>query len=345
MRISIYKDTLENGRGADVATAALAEGLASRGHDIAVFTHGGKGFPGSSLPVEPLSEWIPAQFDVMVSSGTNELLDICESANRAGIPILQQFHTRPSHVFKWKRFFRNRRIASALRRVAAIQVLRDLFVPEVKRLAPDVPVEVIGNWSSCSIIAEQEEERKILCPGALNRDKGQELLIRAFAQIAKEFPGWTVEIYGKGRASHEMSLQRMARRLTGERVRFHGYCDLAEAYARCAFVAFPSRDEGFPLVLVDAATFGKPALTIHDWIGLAAHQKAGGLVASGNVAAYAEGLRRLMADAVLRRRLGENARTFCAEHYSRDKILDKWEKLLNDLVHLWRCAKGAVLVE
>ena len=29
--------------------------------------------------------------------------------------------------------------------------------------------------------------------------------------------------------------------------------------------------------------------------------------------------------------MGEAARKFCADNYSRDKILDKWEALLNDI--------------
>ena len=52
-------------------------------------------------------------------------------------------------------------------------------------------------------------------------------------------------------------------------------------------------------------------------------------VADGGNGAAA--LRRLMSDVALCRRLGENARRFCAERYSREHILDQWENLLAQL--------------
>ena len=39
----------------------------------------------------------------------------------------------------------------------------------------------------------------------------------------------------------------------------------------------------------------------------------------------------LMSDVELCRKMGENARRYCAEHYSRDKILDQWVGLLKDV--------------
>ena len=40
MKIGIYKDTLSNRRGADMAVLALADGLRERGHDVVVFEKG-----------------------------------------------------------------------------------------------------------------------------------------------------------------------------------------------------------------------------------------------------------------------------------------------------------------
>ena len=56
----------------------------------------------------------------------------------------------------------------------------------------------------------------------------------------------------------------------------------------------------------------------------------GGIATKPAAAAYADGLRRLMADAELRRCMGEAAQKFCEENYSRDRILDKWEALLKE---------------
>ena len=58
---------------------------------------------------------------------------------------------------------------------------------------------------------------------------------------------------------------------------------------------------------------------------------SGGIVTMASVKAYAEGLRRLMGDARLCQKMGDNARGYCAEHYSREKIIDKWVKLLEEV--------------
>lgn len=51
----------------------------------------------------------------------------------------------------------------------------------------------------------------------------------------------------------------------------------------------------------------------------------------GTVPAYAAGLRQLLTNAGLRQQMGERARNYCAERYSRGKILDQWESLLADI--------------
>lgn len=47
--------------------------------------------------------------------------------------------------------------------------------------------------------------------------------------------------------------------------------------------------------------------------------------------AYAEGLRRLMGDSGFCQEMGENARDYCAEHYYKEKIIDEWVKLLEEV--------------
>ena len=130
MRIGIYKDTLANRRGADVAVLKLSEGLRERGYDMVVFEK------------RELVSRMAERWDAVVSTGTNELLDLAALGYRTA-PIIQQFHTNPQSQFKWKRFIRNWKIRRALKRVAAIQVLQEAFVPQVAKYGP--PVTVIGN--------------------------------------------------------------------------------------------------------------------------------------------------------------------------------------------------------
>ena len=312
MKIGIYKDTFANNRGADIAVKNLAAGLEERGHIVTLFEK------------SQFSAKARGDYDVIVSTGTNEILDL---AKLDGLPpIIQQFHTDPKYPFRhWiKHWKRNRAIKAALKKTAAFQVLREEHIETLQKLigVPKEKITVIGNWSGFEDCAKiLPEEKIILCPGAINADKNQSLLVDIFASIADEFPDWQVHIYGRGKMKDEAALlKRIKAKNLADRILLKGYADLSEPYARCAFVALPSKTEGIPLTILDAAMFIKPTLMIHDWIG------CGEVVAPCD---FASALRKLMSDADYRRKIGEKARAYCKVNYSRKKVLDEWETLLN----------------
>lgn len=320
MKIGIYKDTFANNRGADIAVRNLAAGLAERAHAVTLFDR------------TEFATKVRGDYDVIVSTGTNEILDLAQIDGLP--PIVQQFHTDPAYPFRhWlKRWRRNRAIKAALKKVSAFQVLSASHVCNLQKLLGGIAgdkISVIGNWSRHEqvVLGANDTSKTIVCPGAINKDKNQMLLVDAFAGIAAEFPDWQVHIYGRGKAKDEASLRkRIKSHELQERILLKGYVDLTEPFSKCAFVAFPSKTEGFPLTIIDAAMFGKPSISIEDWIGACA--VGGGIVEKASVSSFAEGLRRLMADGELCIGMGKAAMEFCRREYSREKILSSWEVLL-----------------
>lgn len=306
MKIGIYKDTFANNRGADIAVKNLAAGLSARGHAVTLFDK------------SEFAAKVRGDYDVIISTGTNEILDL---AKVDGLPpIVQQFHTDPRYSFRhWiKRWRRNCAIKAALKKAVALQVLSPVYADFLQKILGGVDsgrISIIGNWSAYEndVPTMVADKKIVLCPGAINKDKNQMLLVDSFASVAPDFPDWQVHIYGRGKLKEEkLLLKRIISRGLEDRVLLMGYDDLKVPYAECAFVVLPSKTEGFPLTVIDAAMFGKPALMIRDWIG------CGEVAAPGN---FAAGLRKLMTDAEYRRSLGENARAYCREYYSRGKIL------------------------
>lgn len=163
-KIGIYKDTFSNNRGADIAIKNLASGLSERGHVVTLFDK--------------------SEFAENVHGDEVEGLP----------PIIQQFHTDPKYPFRhwFKRWRRNRAIKAALKKVSAFQVLREAHVGILQKLLGGISkdrISVIGNWSSFEGCNSQDAqvEKVIICPGAINKDKNQLLLVNAFAHIADEF--------------------------------------------------------------------------------------------------------------------------------------------------------------
>jgi glycosyltransferase involved in cell wall biosynthesis len=94
--------------------------------------------------------------------------------------------------------------------------------------------------------------------------------------------------------------------------------ELGEYYRRAAVVAVPSRREGFGVVAVEAAAWGRPvvASAVGGLLDIVADGQTGIHVPPGDVAALRSALERLLSDGRLRARLGAAARERARERFS-----------------------------
>ena len=176
--------------------------------------------------------------------------------------------------------------------------------------------------------------RTIVGVGRLDRQKGFDLLIDAFARLAPSHPDFTLVIWGEGpeRAALEA---RVAGLDLGERAALPGnsavpggWLDQAEVFA------LSSRYEGMPNVLGEAMAAGVPAAAFACAFGpdeMIAHGETGLLVPAGDVAALAAALETLVADAGLRELIGAAARAASAR-YAPAAITAEWRALIDSLL-------------
>jgi len=155
-------------------------------------------------------------------------------------------------------------------------------------------------------------EPLVLSVGNLIAIKGHDLLIRAVASLAPEFPELTLDIIGDG--PERSRLQALARQLqVPDRVHFLGRQSrhqVAAAMRRCTVFALPSRYEGLGCVYLEAMSVGKPAIGCRGQ-GIAEiiqHGSNGFLVGPDNEKELALALAMLLRDPVRRRNLGAAAR-------------------------------------
>ena len=337
MKIAIYKDNLSTGRGADRAVKNFAAGLSERGLEVSLMEKAeffARVLDRTAADTRDSGD----AFEIIVATGPNEIVDM-DLAGYFARPdrarVVLQLHLAPRGFFKWRHPLRNYRIRRAFNKADSAQVLCSSYEAEFRRLAPHPRLYAIGNYTDTPMrpSGPQESKNVILYPAAVvNRVKNQKLLIAAFAHVADAFPSWRVRLLGKSSTPYADACRRLVEKkgLAG-RVEFAGFIDdMASAYDQAAFVAFPSTLEGFPLALLDAAQSGLCAVAHKALPGAEDIIRDGrtGLLTAPNEVAYAEGLRRLMSDAELRRKMGENAREFCADQYSRERIFDQWEALL-----------------
>ena len=153
--------------------------------------------------------------------------------------------------------------------------------------------------------------------------KGQRELIAALAQLPDArllLVGDDLEQGGAFRAGLERDAERAGVR---ERVIFTGYRPDARALVgELDVLALPSWTEGLPLVVLEAMASARPvvATPVGGTPELVADGETGLLVPPRDPDALAAALRRLLADADLRRRLGEAGERRAREEFSLDAM-------------------------
>jgi glycosyltransferase involved in cell wall biosynthesis len=107
---------------------------------------------------------------------------------------------------------------------------------------------------------------------------------------------------------------------------------VATLLAEADMLVLPSRDEGLPLVLIEAMAAGLPTIAS---AGVGAipevvlHGETGLLVPPGDVTALAHAIETLSVDQALRRRMGAAARARCERRYSLASWTEGLERVLS----------------
>lgn len=174
-----------------------------------------------------------------------------------------------------------------------------------------------------------ERTRTILAAGRLTRQKGFDVLLRAFAGIADAWPDWDLVIYGEG--PEREALMALAAKLgVADRFRLPGVTrHLGEEMRGAGIFVLSSRYEGFPNVLLEALATGCPVIgsNCSDAVSqLIQHERNGLLVHPGDESQLRGALDRMMGDAGLRARMSAQAGV-SVQPYEVEPIARQWERL------------------
>jgi glycosyltransferase involved in cell wall biosynthesis len=172
----------------------------------------------------------------------------------------------------------------------------------------------------------------ILSTSNFEHKKGQDILIEAFHEVAKDYPRLKLVLIGRDSEFRRSLVALVARLgLTG-RVLFH--LDLPHAQI-CAFVeraclfCLPSRVEPFGIAILEAGAFQVPVVASR--VGgipeIIDHDVSGRLVPPDDPAALAQEFRRLLRDPSERSRLGANLYRRVGEEFT-------WERAYSSYLSL-----------
>lgn len=160
------------------------------------------------------------------------------------------------------------------------------------------------------IVPAGERRREIVVVGRLHPLKGQDIAIRAWSEIANDYPDWTLRLIGDG--PERRALEDLARAEgIPSRVEFVGWCISPWEVAKYASICLvPSRIESTSLALLEAHAWGLPVVATDVGGSTEVIAQGGGiLVPAESPSAMAGALAQLIIDpgrALLYGRRGRN---------------------------------------
>lgn len=375
MRLTFVASSLGCG-GVERVTVRLSGGLAARGHDVTVVTLADErsdffhlspkvqrhALGVAKRPPTPLWRLGPATSrrlaaiggtieatapDVVISRAVQVNVPVLMALRGRGLPTVVTEHgdralrAAADGGFPWRKWlwYRLRRLCypAAFRLVSVSRAIDEHFcwLPSERRAViynPFPEVAAAGTHAS-------PDRPQLVAIGRLSHDKGFDVLIRAFARIARRFAAWQLQILGDGELRGE--LQQLSKELgLGDQVLFAGaVADPLLALQRAQLFVMASRYEGFPNALGEALSCGVPAIATDCPSRPGRVRQPGGvrelvrdgvdgcLVPPDDPVRLAQALESLMADPHRRGRLAARAREV-TQRFSFETILDEWERLL-----------------
>lgn len=175
----------------------------------------------------------------------------------------------------------------------------------------------------------RETAKRLTAAGRLNEQKDYPTMIAAFAMAADKFPEAVLDIYGAGEERERLEQDIQDRHLEN-RVFLRGRTEnVLEALKQADGYILSSKYEGMPNSLMEAMAVGLPCVSTVCPTGprdLIEDGESGLLVPVGNAQALAAAMEKLLSDADLRKRLGENARKTIQERYTLDSVVAAFEE-------------------
>ena len=303
---------------------------------------------GSVAVAPTLPLWLArAEADLIVLHEPNPMALLAYFIARPKTPLIVWYHSevvRPA--WRYRLFYRPF-LDFALRRAARVVVasppMADAPAPSAHRekcvvipygLDADRYRPTAAIAARADALRAQARGPILLFVGRLVRYKGLDVLLRAM-------PGLDAQLVIVGEGPLRGTLETMVQELgVGDRVRLTGEVTDEERLAwlqACAALVLPSitRQESFGVAQLEAMLCGRPVVSTDvptgvPWVNV--HGQTGLVARAGDTASLRDAVERLLADAELRRVLGEAARIRVLNMFTADRMCSSMLALYQEVV-------------
>jgi glycosyltransferase involved in cell wall biosynthesis len=177
------------------------------------------------------------------------------------------------------------------------------------------------------------KSRQVVAIGRFIAQKGFDKLIKSFSLVLKKHPDWILIMVGEGQDEEYLNSLIGKNKIAKSVFLKPSTKKVYNYLLNSSILAFPSRYEGFGLVLTEAMECGVPCVSFDCECGpseIIKHNEDGFLVRNGDITGFSEALMKLMGDYNLRKIMGAKAKKNVIRFHP-EVIMKKWESLFQNL--------------
>lgn len=192
--------------------------------------------------------------------------------------------------------------------------------------------EIISNPIVLSNHITNVNQKRVLCITRNSYEKGVDQLLEIWSQIESEFLDWSLYIFIENEGY--FNLESLKNKFNTQRVVFNApTLDVEKEYLSSSIFAMTSRQEGMPMVLLEASNYGVPIIAYDCPVGPASilTKQNGILIENNNSKVFAENLSHLMSTNNLRDTLSKQAKE-SSKQYDINRVALKWKVYLESLI-------------
>lgn len=208
-------------------------------------------------------------------------------------------------------------------------------LPKKKRAIIYNPIVVKDDGQSDLLPAEVDPNKNwLISMGRLSKQKGFDLLLQAFSQIAPKYSNWQLLILGEGKLRNQLEQMKDSLNLSTQVVFTGNVSNPFAILKQAKLFVMASRHEGFPMAHGEALACGLPVIATDCPSGpseMVRHGIDGLLVANEDTRALATAIETLISNEQKRQRLAARA-SEVTERFGLETIVSKWETLIHTLV-------------
>lgn len=279
--------------------------------------------------------------DIAVSVGDNTVYALADT-DFGGRRVceyhfsFEKFHMKYGRVPFGKVYaeYRRNKLARAVSKLDAFVVLTESDCHDWSSLVPRTRFIYNPPTITNTDILAGLESRTVIALGQLSPQKNYPDMLSAWARVYLKHPDWTLEIYGEGKLQSLLE-KTVKKDFPDGGVILKGRTDdVKSALMGSSMLVLSSKYEGFPLVLLEAAVCGVPAVSYNCPKGPAeiiGDSECGILVPEGDIEALSEGICQLIENPEKRKRLGKAVADKCSR-FNQEIIISQWQALWNELL-------------